>query len=291
MRAVRHIRHLADGEIHLAMKVFEHTIFYNQVVISDGLGWNDRELTLPTRVPVTLLLNVPSSAGRFVIHAGDGYYGMSKFAKDQSTLIHELTHVWQGQRESAAFYAAIGLVTQLGDDDPYKYDHDHLYPDWDLYNMEQQAQIVEDWFTDGRKEYNPDTDEGDKRFYFIKAIIRGEKVAFNWLMPYVEALPGATLAHDWSKEPEAIRIRHNAVLLPILKPRFAKEDLKGAGGRIKKLEELFSKMTGLEAANLWQRLQARRPNDEVAREFFGNLSNQSTTKLMAILKGKAGSFI
>jgi hypothetical protein len=214
-----------------------------------------------------MLLNVPSSAGRFVIHAGDGFYGMAKLPQDQSTLIHELTHVWQGQHESAAFYAAIGLLTQLGSD-PYAYNHDHLYSDWDLYNMEQQAQLVEDWFTDGLKEYNPDTGEGDKRFYFIKAIIRGEKVNFNWLSPSIQPLPGATLAHDWSQEPEAIRARHNAVLLPILKRRFAKEDLVGAGARIKKLEQIVSEMTGLEAADLLHRLQARRPSDEVARDFL-----------------------
>src|SRR5664279_1939502 len=94
MRAVRNIRKLATGEIHLAQTVFKHTINYDEVLISDGLGWNNRELTLPTSLPVTMILNVPSSEGDYVIHAGDGYLGMSTLPSDRNTLIHELTHVW-----------------------------------------------------------------------------------------------------------------------------------------------------------------------------------------------------
>jgi len=292
MRAVRNIRKLATGEIHLAQTVFKHTINYDEVLISDGLGWNNRELTLPTSLPVTMILNVPSSEGDYVIHAGDGYLGMSTLPSDRNTLIHELTHVWQGQHQynSAAFYGLIGLVTQLGDD-PYPYDHDHFHSSWDLYNMEQQAQIVEDWFSDGMKEYNPDKDEGDPRFYFIKTVIRGEKVAFNWLLPAVRPLPSATLVHDWSQEPEAIRGRLNAIVLPIIKVRFAASDTNGPSARVNRLADIFGKLTGLEAAHLWKRLQARSPGDELARNFFANLSPHSITRLTAILKTRSGPFI
>jgi len=292
MRAVKNIRHLATGEIHLAQTVFKRSINYDRVLISDGLGSNNREVTLPTSLPVTVYLNVPSSEGDFVIHAGDGYLGMSTLDSDRNTLIHELTHVWQGQHQytSAAFYGLIGLITQLGDD-PYPYDHDHLYSSWDLYNMEQQAQIVEDWFSDGMKEYNPDTEEGDRRFYFIKTAIRGEKLAFNWLLPAVRPLPAATLAHDWSQEPDAIRARLNAIVLPVIKVRFAANDDNGPSARVNKLADIFGKLTGLEAAHLWKRLQARAPGDEIARNFFANLSPPSINRLMAILRTRSGPFI
>src|SRR5689334_11515762 len=159
MREVKNIRKLAIGEIQLAQRVFRTTIDYDKVLISDGLGANNREVTLPTSLPVTIYLNVPSSEGDFVIHAGNGYFGMSTLQSDRNTLIHELTHVWQGQHQytPAAFYGLMGLITQMGSD-PYPYDHDHLYSSWDLYNMEQQAQIVEDWFSDGMKEYDPGTE-------------------------------------------------------------------------------------------------------------------------------------
>ena len=293
MRRVKNIRNMADGEKHLAMTVFRHTIHYDRVVISDGLGYDNRPVTLPTSLPVSPVLNVPRDAGDYVIHAGDGYYGMSKLPNDRATLIHELTHVWQGEHQygNAAFYAFIGLVTQAGSGDPYAYDPEHLNPDWESYGMEQQAHIVEDWFTNNKQEYDPETGLGDKRFYYIKANIRGEKVTYNWLSPRVTPLPGATLAHDWSRESEAIRARQDALLTPILKARFAQQDSDGPAARVKQLEGIFSKMDGLEAAELWKRLQGRHVGDEVVRYFFANLSLHSTSKLMTILKGRGFGFV
>src|ERR1700733_6484251 len=41
---------------------------------------------------------------------------MSTLPADKNTLIHELTHVWQGQNayDDSEFYTAIGLITQMG---------------------------------------------------------------------------------------------------------------------------------------------------------------------------------
>jgi len=152
-------RYLAAGEIRIAQNVFLDTVPYDRVYIADGLGFQGREYTLP----------VPGTSPReYVIHAGDGYYGMSKLKEDQKTLIHELTHVWQGQHTTWAWsYVFSSAWHQAGNSNAaYAYDKDNLKP-WDDYNPEQQAKIVEDWFGDGMN-----TD--DERYRYIVVNIRGQ---------------------------------------------------------------------------------------------------------------------
>ena len=100
MREPKNVRDLAGGEIAIAKCVQGPRIPYASVLISDGLGGDDRPFTFPTILPIHIPLyanfNVKGD-GKYVIHAGDGYYGMSKLDKDQATLIHELAHVWQGE--------------------------------------------------------------------------------------------------------------------------------------------------------------------------------------------------
>jgi hypothetical protein len=286
MRRVRNVRHLAAGEIKIAIDVFRFTIPYKDVLVSDALGYDDRPFTMPTSIPTTALFNVSSDDGDYVIHAGDGYYGMSTLQSDKETLIHELTHVWQGVHQGKSYFV-VSMINQAGGD-AYAYDHDHLKPDFDDYNPEQQASIVEHWFADGKKEYNPETEEGDRRFYYIKAVIRGENVPYNWLRPMVKPLPAGTLAHEW---PEQQTARINALVLPLLKLRFSADDINGFTARVKKLEEVFNHLANYDAFVLFKRLQAPKPDDEVARTFFANLSGPTTQRLMAILRSKSGAFL
>src|SRR5262249_21727504 len=88
------VRRLASKETAIAREVFGSTIPYDRVLISDGKGFQGREYTTP--VPYT-------SPRQYLIHVGDGYYGMSLFPGDQQTLIHELTHVWQGEHSKWAW--------------------------------------------------------------------------------------------------------------------------------------------------------------------------------------------
>lgn len=81
--------------------------------------------------------------------------------RNYGTLMHELTHAWQGQH-GKSFFAEAGLcqigavlsdVPVLGilfDSNPYGYTPG---ADWDDLNVEQQAQIVEDWYKEGCPEY------------------------------------------------------------------------------------------------------------------------------------------
>jgi hypothetical protein len=274
MRRVRNIRYLGQLEREIATRVFKLTVPYDKVVVSDGLGGGDRPFTMPTSMPATVFFNV--SGGKYVIHAGDGYYGMSYRKEDQGLLIHELTHVWQGEHSPSSWdYVFNSVWSQALLDDAYRYDKKWL-KFWDDYNPEQQASIVEDWFADGMKE----REEEDRRFYFIKKHIRGEKTDHDWIQAQwaVKPLPAATLD---------VPIQYPSLdnyLLPLLEPRFHASDAPGARGRVQELEEFFARIEPAEARTLAGRLEAHRGDDKVAQYFHDHLSTPSRTKLIAILR-------
>lgn len=162
-------RFLGEREKAIAYKVFEGSIPYSRVLVSDGLGYNGRAYTMP-------------EISTYVLNVGDGYYGMSSPNRldDQALLIHELVHVWQGEhsRWRGTFFVKSGWV-QIRTDDAYKYDPVRL-KDWDSYNPEQQAQIVEDWFKAGSL-------ESDSRYWFIRCHIRGKCTPDPPPMPPLES--------------------------------------------------------------------------------------------------------
>jgi hypothetical protein len=277
MRRARNIRYLALHETDIARTVFRNTIPYDKVVVSDGLGGGDRPFTVPTNMPVSVLFNV--SKGKYVIHAGDGYYGMSYHKSDQLTLIHELTHVWQGEHSSSSWNYVFGSMWSQGlSDDAYKYDKNRLQ-NWADYNPEQQAQIVEDWFADGMKE----KEEEDRRFYYIKKHIRGESVDHDWIAAQYEIkpLPAATL----HVHPQPTTM--DPLLLSILEQRVHKDDVAGALARVKRLEEFFNTLDATRARMLLTRLETRtHENDKVAQHFHHYLATATRNRLMGILRQK-----
>lgn len=183
MRGVKNTRALTATEEQIAQRVFGNTIPYREVLVSDGLGKDNRPFTVPTNVPMNIPF-VPSfnvQGGKYVMHVGDAYNGMSNRKEDQCLLIHELTHVWQG--ENHAFWSWAYMIYSLKDqllmDNAYRYDPTQLKP-WNEYGAEQQATIVEDWYADGMQTFDPVTETGDRRFYYIKKHIRGELVEGDW---------------------------------------------------------------------------------------------------------------
>jgi outer membrane protein OmpA-like peptidoglycan-associated protein len=156
MRRPRNFRHLASKETAIARSVFEKSIPYSRVIISDGLGYGDRPFTLPEAM-----------TGNYILHVGNGYYGMSRHRHDEALLIHELVHVWQGEHASWRWSYVFKSGWHQAGGGAYDYDLNRLKP-WNSYNPEQQAQIVEDWFDAGMSESDP-------RFPFIRFWIRGDR--------------------------------------------------------------------------------------------------------------------
>jgi hypothetical protein len=276
MRGVQNIREMGLLEKEIAKSVFKNTVPYDQVWVSDGLGKDDREFTMPTSMPATYKFNV-SQDKKYVMHVGDGFYGMSYAKGDKRTLIHELTHVWQGEHSGSSWdYVFSSAWSQTLLDNAYAYDHQRLNP-WDDYNPEQQAKIVEEWYADGMKE----KEEEDRRFYFIKKHIRGENMDYDWIAAQwvVKPLDVGTLN---------VKVAYpslDSYLEPILEKRFHADDKSGYGGRVAKLEEIFRRLEREDARQLFDRLEARRRGDKVAQYFHDHLSLPSRTKLLGLLKG------
>ena len=276
MRRVREVRPLADGEKKVAQPVFRSTIPYDKVLISDGLGYNDREFTLPTRVPFSALFNVDASLGKYVIHAGDGYYGMSTLEDDKATLIHELTHVWQGEHWASSYWLNSAWNQALSDD-AYSYDETRLL-DWDEYNAEQQAKIVEEWYRGGMK---PSPDE-DFRFYYVQRHIWGMRMSPDWLQERrrIKPLPAGVLKEHFVYDLDGF-------LLPILAMRFRATDVAGFAARAKRVEAIFRSLRSEQAIGLLPRLAMRRSGDKVSEMFHGRLSTPTRIHLTYVLKERS----
>jgi len=156
------IRSLSRSEKNVAKSVFGNTINYDMVKVTDTLGFGGAPWT--TNSPPIYTLNVGSSA----------YPSLTaKYYK--ALLIHELTHVWQGQHLvpfmlNSAAHQTLAVINNGGKVSSraavYRYTPGKR---WGQYNVEQQASIVEDWFRKGRK-------TTDARYRYIRDNIRKGRV-------------------------------------------------------------------------------------------------------------------
>jgi hypothetical protein len=182
------IRRLNDDEWKIVTRVFgaDTLPFHARVFITNGLGLNNVPFTIPTSAistvygtasafigtfalsgPLALVPGAVAAAGGyaasvvnmgFLMNVGPGAFpDMS--VMNRNLLVHEMTHVWQGRNDFFALRFVVGsLIAQCGGiqagggfsgrNAAYGYDPAHLR-DWSDYNPEQQAMIVEDWFTAG----------------------------------------------------------------------------------------------------------------------------------------------
>ena len=132
------IRHLYPGEIALARPVFKDSLPWQRIQVSSDIGVGGRPYTM----------------GR-TIKAGSEYYkGMHWVTGGSKVLVHELTHVWQSEHRghrAAYIIDAVGAQMMYGQS-AYAYKPGL---DWDEYNAEQQASIVEDWYGHGQTTSDP----------------------------------------------------------------------------------------------------------------------------------------
>lgn len=67
------------------------------------------------------------------------------------TLVHEAGHVWQGYQQGFTWSYVLESVYHQGCKGQAAYEYEPG-KQWDRYNPEQQAKLVEDWFADGESE-------------------------------------------------------------------------------------------------------------------------------------------
>lgn len=193
-------RPLTGAEVALAQGVFGHSIAYDRVAIT----------TFDMGASVTLMdMGRDGKGPLYLINWPDGFQSTFIPADSSATLIHELTHVWQGQHglfpplyiAQAAWAQASSGVRDVwrsgqwrGWDQhrgaAYLFNKSEIGRKWAPFNVEQQASPVQSWFMPesarvlrvgahrirttnfGDGVYGGNRSEQDGRFPYIRDVIR-----------------------------------------------------------------------------------------------------------------------
>jgi hypothetical protein len=171
-------RAMLPPEIALAQKVFGSTLPYDNIQLTNFSGLGGRAFTAPgvdgkTYCNLGLAFNNPLGPGG------------SAYRNNGELLIHELTHAWQIAHNSfIPGFVCSAIVNQtnyvMGDD---VYAYGSSGPPWSSFNLEQQAQIVNQWFAgDGNQSGKPMDPNGYYARYIAGNILAGASgFSTSWL--------------------------------------------------------------------------------------------------------------
>ncbi len=142
----------------MARDVFHNSLpSWRRIRITDALGYDDRPFTA-------------NEIGLYFINAGPEVYDDAALAQHykgfgarKAILIHEMTHVWQFYHGYSVELRSLWANTRGAG---YEYT---VGENWDDYNVEQQAHLVEDWFMGT---YSSPQSVTDPRFVYIDKTIR-----------------------------------------------------------------------------------------------------------------------
>ncbi len=198
---------LWQNEIDLAKTVFGSTIPYDKIFVANinmGTG------------AVTVATNPVRSSANYLLLWGSLYNSNATDITFRDTFIHELTHVWQAEHGSFAMaYMAESVWSQLSEgtreifkdgvqeglrrvrdiirngvqewnhyrDRAYHFSMNDIGQNWNSFNVEQQAGIVETWFSPTGKSLGSNQIPGgrlspkDVRFPYIKDNILAKSIS------------------------------------------------------------------------------------------------------------------
>lgn len=164
-------RPINGDEEALARQVFEDQLPYDSISIAN-FYLPGNEGTPVTVASGAAVIPVKSLTDYTIYFGPEVFRDGAHAARSRNTFIHEMTHVWQGHHSAFSWeYMVESMISQgraiimHGDrDKAYEYDPEHLRA-WKSYNVEQQANIVEDWFKGGMSASDP-------RFVYIADNIR-----------------------------------------------------------------------------------------------------------------------
>jgi hypothetical protein len=171
-------RPMNAAEIALAQKVFGSTLPYDNVQFTDFCGLGGRPFT------------APGVDGKTYCNLGKAFYntlgtGSGNYPHNGEVMIHELTHAWQIAHNSfIPGFVCSGIVNQtnyvMGDD---VYAYGPAGPPWSSFNLEQQAQIVNQWFAgDFNQQGTPMDPNGPYAHYITGNILAGSGgFSTSWL--------------------------------------------------------------------------------------------------------------
>jgi hypothetical protein len=145
--ALKH-RKMTDREIEFANRVFKGTLPIDRIVLTNMLGIGRRPFTMPS-VGDTILVNLGAGFEDPAHYTGKGDPDKPREQAPGQLFIHELVHAWQ--IDVTHFLPGLmcdGLLNQSttlgGDMGVYAYGAPGR--DFRRFNLEQQANIVDDWF-------------------------------------------------------------------------------------------------------------------------------------------------
>jgi hypothetical protein len=122
--------------------------------------------------------------GKITVNMGDGYDDPLTWEQPSrkygEVFIHELVHAWQIHHSPNLPFVLSGVLARLSEplgNNPYKYE---LGKPWGDYNVEQQGNIVSDWFVRHFNRNNPADNHGldspaairDPAYRYINGYIR-----------------------------------------------------------------------------------------------------------------------
>lgn len=140
-------RGLTSDEIAHANRVFNGTIDWSRVVLTNAVGVGGRPFTMPA-LGDTVLVNLGEGYHDPVNYDGFGMPGTVGMQSPGQLFIHELTHAWQVNRSTFL----PGLVCGgLANQTRYTFGENvYLYgpptTPWEDLNLEQQASVVDGWY-------------------------------------------------------------------------------------------------------------------------------------------------
>lgn len=157
-------RLMSSAEYSICEDVFGDTLPMRfRIIITNGAGASGRAFTIPTSLITTILGTAATGfAGAiggyltsfinvgYVINVGRHYNSLASSKKN--LLVHETAHVWQGANStfslSYVFNSCLHqCINSMTGGSAYGYT---AGKDWDDYNVEQQASIIEHWYASGK---------------------------------------------------------------------------------------------------------------------------------------------
>lgn len=176
-------RLLSSGERNTVYPVFRNTIPYNRTLIADFYlpGNQGVAVTVAGNPMPNLIAALPGFRRLtvFVIFWGPEVYRRGADNMFPDTLVHELTHVWQGHNHvfyqqymvESLIVQGVAVMTHGDRDVAYRYDG-RPWGEWNSYNVEQQANIVGEWYSSNAGTGGGNQSTSDPRYFYIQNNIR-----------------------------------------------------------------------------------------------------------------------
>jgi hypothetical protein len=167
-----HMRSLTVAEQNVLKGVFVNTVPVDKIIVTSIPGKDNRPFTIPGSLVISLSPFIPLAGpvialSGLVLHLQDKYlinvggmysdqsllpstYDTNKHELKGSMLVHESTHVWQGVNGAFSWWYVFDSLYNQAQSGSHAYDVDETHlQTWDSYGVEQQAHLVEDWYSRG----------------------------------------------------------------------------------------------------------------------------------------------